>query len=122
MVLYKILLVVSILVSVIAQFSLKYGMKKANIQSFTQEHPIEIFRRMFINFFVAMGFFFYGISLLLWLVILSGLDLSYAYPMVSLSYFFVAFGSRVIFKERVSMGRWLSIFVIVFGVVLVSIS
>ncbi|MBI5798181.1 hypothetical protein HZA98_04740 [Candidatus Woesearchaeota archaeon] len=113
MLVYKILLLPGIILGVVAQLLLKYGVSKYGKRG--------IFRMIF-NWPIFFGFALYGVSMLIWLVVISELDLSYAYPMVSSGYFFVAFSSQFIFKEKVSLQRWLSIFVIVLGVALVGIS
>lgn len=77
---------------------------------------------MMTNKTVLAGIFFFAVSSLLWLVILSGLELSYIYPLVSINYVLVALSSRVLFKEKVTKARWLSIAVIIVGVILVSSS
>lgn len=113
MFIYKALLLPGIIMGVVAQLLLKYGVSKYGKQG--------VFRMIF-NLPVLLGFSLYGLSMLIWLVVISELDLSYAYPMVSSGYFFVALSSKFIFKEKVSWQRWLSIFVIVLGVALVGMS
>ena len=122
MILYTFLLLIGIFLGVIAQLSLKYGMNQVKIESFRALKLFDLFRKLAFNFFIVLGFVCYGLSMLLWLVILSKLDLSYAYPMASLGYFFVALASYFIFKEKISWQRWVAIGIIIFGVVLVGLS
>jgi len=119
---YIALLLVAVVIGVTAQLSLKQGMNRAQIVHFRAFSVPVLIMRIFWNPFVLFGCFCYAVSLLLWLVILSKLDLSYAYPMVSMGYFFVALGSYFIFKEKITWQRWLAIGVIVLGVVLVGLS
>jgi drug/metabolite transporter (DMT)-like permease len=118
---YIILLLVAVFLGVVAQLCLKKGMMNAGIVSFTA-NVLDSFKKMFLNVFVVLGFLFYGVSNLFWIVILNKLELSYAYPIVSLSYFFVALLSMVFFGEQVSFRRWVSIFIIILGVVVVGLS
>ena len=118
---YIILLLVAVFFGVLAQLCLKKGMMNAGIESFT-ENVRDSFKKMFMNTFVIFGFLIYGVSNLFWIVILNKLELSYAYPIVSLSYFFVALLSMLFFGEEISTRRWLSIFVIILGVVVVGLS
>ncbi len=78
--------------------------------------------RMFTRPFVMLGMLCYGIGTAVWVVVLSKLELSYAYPFISLSYVLVALASYVVFKEKISKMRWLSIVIIMLGVSLVSLS
>ncbi|MDP3728086.1 MAG: EamA family transporter [bacterium] len=117
-----VLLVIGIILGVIAQLALKEGITRAKIVSFRSEKMLVLLLKMFWNKFVLLGCVCYAVSLLLWLVILSKLELSYAYPMISSGYFFVALGSYFIFKEKISWQRWMAIGIIIFGVVLVGLS
>ena len=118
---YIMLLLVAVFLGVLAQLCLKKGMMNAGIESFT-ENVKDSLKRMFMNTYVIFGFLIYGVSNLFWIVILNKLELSFAYPIVSLSYFFVALLSKVFFNEEVSTRRWLSIFVIILGVIVVGLS
>ncbi|HIH15421.1 MAG: hypothetical protein QT08_C0017G0040 [archaeon GW2011_AR17] len=117
-----VLLVISVFLGVVAQLALKEGMIQAKILSFRSEKIVPLLLKMFWNKFVLLGCVCYAVSLLMWLVILSKLELSYAYPMISSGYFFVALGSYFIFKEKITLQRWLAIGIIIFGVVLVGLS
>lgn len=75
---------------------------------------------MFMQPYVFFGFMFFGISSIFWLVVLSRIDLSFAYPMVSVAYVVVAIFSYFVFKENVSLIRWIGIMTICFGVFLIS--
>jgi undecaprenyl phosphate-alpha-L-ara4N flippase subunit ArnE len=56
----------------------------------------------------------------LWLLGLRHLDLSYAYPLLSLGYVLVAALAALFFRERISLERWIAIVVICLGVYLIS--
>ncbi len=57
---------------------------------------------------------------MIWTVVLSKLDLSLAYPMVSMSYVLVVFLSWLILKEPVNVMRIAGLVVICGGVLLIS--
>jgi multidrug transporter EmrE-like cation transporter len=75
---------------------------------------------MFLNPWVFIGFACFGLSSLFWLVVLSRMELSLVYPMVSVAYVIVALFSWYFFKENLTPVRWAGIAVIVMGVVLIS--
>jgi len=56
----------------------------------------------------------------LWLLALSRLDISYAFPLLSTSFVLVALLSRLLLGEFISWKRWAAIFVICFGVILIA--
>lgn len=64
---------------------------------------------------VWLGLFAYALSSALWLVVLSRVELSVAYPLGSLSYVIVVFASLAM-GERVGALRWLGVALIVGGV------
>ena len=77
----------SIVLSVMAQFSLKAGMssvevKAAMTQSFGWSTPMTVLT----NGFVIGGFLLYGLGAIVWLGVLSKWDVSKAYPLVGLGF------------------------------------
>lgn len=123
MIIYKILLFIGILSGIIGQMSLKKGMKEEGeiTLRISKKLPQEIIL-MFLNQYVLAGVLVYGLSTFLWIIVLSKLDLSYAYPLVSVNFVLIALFSRIFFKEKVTKFRWFSIFLIFCGVIFVSIS
>lgn len=119
--LFKLILLGDILLGSIAQILLKTGMKNNNIVlSFKGLLPTLI--KIYMNKFVFIGSLTYALSTLIWIAVISKIELSYAYPMVSLNFVIVALLSKIFFKEHVSKVRWLSILIIIAGVALLSIS
>lgn len=62
----------------------------------------------------------YAISVVVWIVALSRVEVSIAYPMLSIGYVVNAALAWWLFGEQVNAQRWLGIAVIVVGVVLVA--
>jgi multidrug transporter EmrE-like cation transporter len=56
------------------------------------------------------------LSVVLWIIALSRVDVSVAYPMLSLGYVVTAIGAWYLFGEALSLQRLLAIFVILVGV------
>ncbi len=104
-----------ILIGVLGQLLLKYGM--AQQPGFRLSDVGLLFR----NGAVMSGFGCYGLSTLIYLSVLARLELSLAYPTVSLGYVLVIIMSRVVFKEPISGTRWLAAGIICFGVVCVGL-
>lgn len=108
-------LLVAILIGVLGQLLLKHGM--------SQQPGFRIgdLRLLFRNVPVVTGFCCYALSTLLYLSVLARLELSLAYPTVSLGYVLVIIMSRLVFKEPVSKTRWLAAGIICLGVVCVGL-
>jgi multidrug transporter EmrE-like cation transporter len=75
---------------------------------------------IFTNPYVLFALGLYGISVLLWLIVLSRVPLSYAYPLVSISYVLVVLASKWILGEPVSLTRWVGVLLICSGVILIA--
>lgn len=66
------------------------------------------------------GLFCYAISVVVWIVALSRVDVSVAYPMLSVGYVVNAVLAMWLFGEAVTLQRWLGIGVILIGVTIVA--
>ncbi|MGD6875873.1 EamA family transporter [Bacillus infantis] len=66
------------------------------------------------------GAFLYVGATGLWLIILSKLPLSIAYPSQSISYIFGAVIAFFLFKETITVTQWTGMAVIIFGVYLIA--
>ncbi|MGH8155256.1 MAG: EamA family transporter [Rhodanobacteraceae bacterium] len=69
---------------------------------------------------VALGVAVYVVEFTLWFSALSRVQLSFAFPIMALSYVGVVLASRFLLKERISLRRWAGIATIVIGVALVA--
>lgn len=112
------ILAISILLAVAGQLLMKKGMMVFG--TFPASQLLYKIIPMFLNPYVFVGLAFFGLSAVFWLVVLSRLELSLVYPMVSVAYILVAIASWLLFKENVTLVRWLGILVIVAGVFLIS--
>lgn len=80
----------------------------------------ENFIEKLININFITGLFFYGVSTLMWIVILKHIKLSVAYPMMSLSYVLVMIAAQFFFHEKVEVIQWTGIILIIMGVGLIA--
>jgi multidrug transporter EmrE-like cation transporter len=69
-----------------------------------------------------IGLALFGISALFWLVVLSRVPLSVAYPFVGMSYVLVVLLSRFVLHEHVPASRWLGVLVVAAGIVIIGLS
>ena len=113
-----IIMVISIALAIAGQLLMKKGMQ--SFGTFPVSQLLSNIIPMFMNPWVFFGFMAFGFSSIFWLVVLSRLELSLVYPMVSVAYVVVALIAYFWMGENVSMLRWAGIFVICFGVFLIS--
>ncbi|OAA82797.1 EamA family transporter [Clostridium ljungdahlii] len=114
-----VLILISVFLGAIGQVLVKYGAVNLNL-NFTIKYLIPSILSILKNLPVMLGIVSYGLSFLLWIKVLSRVELSYAYPMVSLGYIITMVFSYFMFKENVSFIRILGVAFIMLGVILVS--
>jgi drug/metabolite transporter (DMT)-like permease len=68
------------------------------------------------NPFILLGFALYGLGAVLWVSAISELDLSFAYPLVSLSFVLVVAASVLLFKEQPRANHLIGCAVIIIGI------
>ena len=113
------LIIVSVSLAALGQLLLKLGMIKVGRVSSLASAPSMILNAL-LNPIVLSGLAVFGISALSWLVVLSRVKLSIAYPMVSLGYVAVVLFSWLIFKESVKPITIAGCLAIAVGVFLIS--
>jgi multidrug transporter EmrE-like cation transporter len=112
------IMIISILLAVAGQVLMKKGMMAFG--TFPVSQLISKVIPMFLNPWVFFGFVCFGLSSIFWLVVLSRMQLSLVYPMVSVAYVLVAILSWYFFKENLSLVRWAGIALIILGVYFIS--
>ena len=115
-----IMVLVPVLMGVVGQLFLKQGMLQIGKFAIAPAVLLPIFLKVATNLSVLTGLFLYGLSAVLWLVVLSRMALSIAYPLLSIGYIVVLFASWFFFKENIPAIRWIGVLVICFGVYLIS--
>ncbi|MGI0014724.1 MAG: 4-amino-4-deoxy-L-arabinose transferase, partial [Nitrososphaera sp.] len=106
--------------NVAGQFLMKRGMTSVGAIYGDLLSIIANVVRAFSNSYVLAGVVAYAFSSILWLVLLSRVDLSYAYPALSLGYLLITLVSAIGLGEQVSSLRWAGVFVICSGVIMIS--
>lgn len=109
------LALISILLGSVAQYFLKVGMSSLPQDSTILEKVIYIFS----SANVWIGLICYGASMIFWLYVLSIMELSKAYPLVSLGYVFTLIIGYYILNESVNTWRIVGIIAIMIGVILI---
>ncbi len=114
-----ILLILSIGLAVCGQLSMKAGMNKVGeITASDFSQPFELVGRVAKSAWAVTGIILYAVSAIFWLIVLSRIDLSVAYPLVAAGYVFVVFYSWLVFKESVRWFSWIGLGMIVIGVII----
>ncbi len=114
-----ILLFFNVLLTVAGQMLLKKGvLTVGRINSF--QELIAKLTQIIFNPYVMGGISIYGFTTFVWLVILSRVKLSIAYPMLSLGYVLVIPFAWLVFKETIPIVRIIGAILICIGIYLVA--
>ena len=115
------IILISIAIAVGGQIVLKIGMNRIGGIEFNGiGSMLSILVEAAKNPLVLLGLFMYVISAALWLIVLSAVDLSFAYPFIGLTYVFVLILSRFVLQEDVNPIRWVGAAIITIGVIVLS--
>ncbi len=110
----------SISLGAVGQFLLKVGVSRIGGISFARENLVGTTVKIATQPFIVAGIVLFVLSMVVWLAVLSKMELSRAYPMVSISYVLVAVMARVFLGESITTSRALGIVIVLIGVVLVN--
>lgn len=113
------LILLSTIAGVAGQTAIKLGVSKPGVAA-TATGVVAIINLIFHSPLVILGLCFYAIGALVWIAVLSRLDLSVAYPFLALNFVLVTLVARFFLGESVPPLRWLGILVIIGGILLVA--
>jgi len=110
----------SICLNVLGQLAFKSGMLKTGEIVF---HPARVFQiglQILSKPIILVGVFLYAVSAFFWIIALSKVQLSFAYPMLSIGYVLIFFLSVWLFSEPFSIPRLIGTIIVCGGLVLVA--
>jgi drug/metabolite transporter (DMT)-like permease len=114
------LILFTVLTNAAAQIMLKKGMLLLGTFEFTPAGLVAVAPRVVLNPFVVLGLFTFVISMGSHLLVLSRVDLSFAYPFLSLAYVVATLYAYLVFHEDVNAYRIAGIGLICLGTILIS--
>jgi drug/metabolite transporter (DMT)-like permease len=116
------LILLSVALAAVAQLALKHGMNRVSDDlapaTFGLNGPS--LRVLVGQSYVWAGLFLFGVSALVWLVVLSRASLSFAYPFAALTYVLILLFDLFVLDEPVPGPRWAGVGFIAIGIFLVS--
>lgn len=117
------LVVVSVCFAVAGQVTLKAAMDRFGpIGEAQLSTPLHTIARAAQQPLLWAGLALFGISAVFWLVVLSRVPLSIAYPLVGMSYILVVLIARIVLHERVPALRWVGVVVVAVGIAVIGAS
>jgi multidrug transporter EmrE-like cation transporter len=113
------LILTGVLLNAFAQLLLKAGVRQIGHFDFSVANMWPVAGNLATNVPIIGGMFCYAISLVVWILALSRVEVSVAYPMLSIGYVVNAGFAWFLFGEAVGPQRLLGIAVIIIGVIIV---
>ncbi len=110
----------TVLTNAAAQVILKYGVMQLGSLSFVGVNPILRLFQIVFSPFIFLGFVMFVVSMASHLFVLSKVELSYAYPFLSLAYVVVAVAAWFLWSEDLNAWRIGGIALICVGTVFIA--
>ncbi len=110
------LVLTGVLLNAIAQLALKASVNDTGVIGLDLPSLWSALHTLLANAWLWLGLICYGISVLVWLLALSRVDVSIAYPMLSIGYVVNAIAAWHLFGESLGQGRLVGIGIIIIGV------
>jgi multidrug transporter EmrE-like cation transporter len=114
------LVLTGVMLNAAGQLLLKAGSRAIADVPFSFANSWTLAERMALNPPILAGLACYVVSVVFWILALSRVDVSIAYPMLSIGYIVTAVAGWLLFAEAVSVTRVAGIFIIIAGVWLVA--
>jgi multidrug transporter EmrE-like cation transporter len=114
------LILCGVLLNALAQLLLKAGVNAIGAFAFSRDNLIPVGIKLATQIPILAGLACYVVSVVVWILGLSRVDVSVAYPMLSLGYVVNAAAAWWLFGEQVTPERALGIGVILVGVYIVA--
>jgi multidrug transporter EmrE-like cation transporter len=114
------LIMLGVMLNAGAQLLLKEGMRRIGYFEFVWANALPVGLQVAANPFVLAGLFAYVVSVGVWLLVLSRVEVSFAYPLLSVGYIVNAVAGYYLFQENLSLARITGILIICAGVYLVT--
>ena len=112
------LILLSVLLNCAAQLLIRKGMMI--VGEINASNVMQMFAPMLTNVFLWLALLCYGFSFFLWMVVLSRVEVSYAYPFLSVGYVITMIAGYAFFAEDINFMRILGVAIICLGVFLIS--
>ena len=114
------LVLLGVLLNAAAQLLLKAGTNRVGEFAFSADNLVPVGAKLALSPFILGGLGCYVVSVVVWILALSRVPVSVAYPMLSVGYIVNAFAAWMLFGESITAQKLIGIGFIVIGVFLVA--
>ncbi|MGZ4980254.1 MAG: SMR family transporter [Methylobacter sp.] len=110
------IILTGVMLNAVAQLALKASVKEMGAIGLNLSSSVTAFLRLAGEPFLWAGLFCYGISVIVWILALSRVDVSIAYPMLSMGYVVNALFAWQLFGESMNPARIIGMGIVLLGV------
>jgi drug/metabolite transporter (DMT)-like permease len=117
------LILVSVTLAAVAQLTLKHGMNVVTgngTEPLSLSDPLATVKRIVLTPSVWIGLMIFAVSAAVWLLVLSRVSLSFAYPFASLTYVLILVFDRFVLHQPISGLRYAGVALVIAGLFLIS--
>ncbi|GAB4121819.1 MAG: SMR family transporter [Sideroxydans sp.] len=114
------LIFVGVMLNVAAQLLIKAGTNAVGHFEFVRENILPVGWKLMTEWHIVSALACYGVSVLVWILALSRVQVSIAYPLLSMGYVVNAVAAWYFFNEAFNASKVLGIGVIILGVIIIS--
>ena len=114
------LIITGVLLNAFAQLALKASVRDMGAIQLSLSGSLPVAVRLAGEPWLWVGLGCYGVSVVVWILALSRVDVTIAYPMLSLGYVVNALAAWALFGEVMSVSRVLGIGIIILGVLVLA--
>jgi drug/metabolite transporter (DMT)-like permease len=116
----NLIIILSVLCSSVAQIALKKGMTQCDCSFAPQiSNILPLISALALNLFVLTGVLLHILALFTWLYVLRHVEVSYAYPFISMGFVVVLLLSYLLFNESINIYRICGVALIIIGIFLI---
>jgi multidrug transporter EmrE-like cation transporter len=114
------LIFTGVMLNAAAQILMKAGTNAIGHFEFSMENVLPIGWKLATEWHIVTALFCYGISVVVWILALSRVPVSIAFPLLSMAYIVTALAAWYLLGEPLSMTKLVGIGVIILGVIIIS--
>ncbi len=114
------LIFIGVMLNVAAQLLIKSGTNAIGFFEFSRENILPIGWKLATEWHIISAMFCYGLSVVIWILALSRVQVSIAYPLLSMGYVVNAVAAWYLFNEAFNPTKVLGVGVIILGVIIIS--
>src|SRR3989338_9590286 len=114
------LIFTGVMLNAAAQILMKAGTNAVGYFEFSVENMLPIGWKLATEWHIATALFCYALSVVVWVLALSRVPVSIAFPMLSMAYIVTAVAAWYLLDEPFNMTKLVGIGVIILGVIIIS--